>query len=375
MNSSEKIVRFFECLIPITICNIKCNYCYVIQRNYRNMKKANMLYNPEQIGEALNKNRLGGACYFSICGAGETLAQPEIVEIIKNILKQGHYINITTNGTLTSVFKKFKEIDKECLKRLHFSFSFHYLELKRLNLLDKFFENIELVRNIGCSFMTQINLYDDYLEYLDEIKDICMNKLGALPQVAATRKEKSGLVDIELYTDLNREEYERIGNTFDSNLFKYTMKNFNKKRNEFCFAGDRSGVLNLATGELRKCYGDPTFQNIFKDPTKKIKFEPVGNNCYSSFCLNSSHFMALGVIDNDDTETYCSLRDREEANWFNKTMREALSQKIKGNNIVLSEFNKNKVNKKEKAKRLYSNTKKVIKKIIKVDKRCQEPKN
>ena len=33
------IKRFFECLIPVTICNLECEYCYVIQREYRNMKK------------------------------------------------------------------------------------------------------------------------------------------------------------------------------------------------------------------------------------------------------------------------------------------------------------------------------------------------
>ena len=30
--------RFFECLIPVTVCNLKCDYCYVIQEHNRLMK-------------------------------------------------------------------------------------------------------------------------------------------------------------------------------------------------------------------------------------------------------------------------------------------------------------------------------------------------
>lgn len=371
---NNEIVRFFECLLPVTICNLKCSYCYVIQRNYRNMQKANMLYSPEHIGKSLSQKRLGGICYFSICGAGETLAQPEIVEITENILNEGHLVNITTNGTLTNVFKKFGNINKENLSRLHFSFSFHYLELKRLKLLDSFFENIKYIHNLGCSFVLQLNLCDEYLNYIDEIKEICKKNVGAMPQIAATRKEDKGLNDVEIHTNLSIEDYIEIGESFDSPLFKYTMKNFNVKRKEFCYAGDRSGVLNLATGELKKCYGDPFSQNIFKNPNKKIKFEPVGNNCYSSFCFNSSHFMSLGVIDNEK-ENYCLLRDRDEANWFNETTREYLSKKIVGNRIQYTECQKKYINLKEHCKKVILDFKKICKKILGVNKKCQEPKN
>ena len=375
----EEIVRFFECLIPITICNLRCEYCYVIQRNYRNMKKANLKYSAEQIGKALRKERLGGMCFFSICGAGETLAQPEIIDIVQNILEQGHVVNVTTNGTLTGVFKKIKNINSEYLKKLHFSFSLHYIELKRLNLLDTFFKNIKFVQSLGCSVMVQLNLCDQYLPYIEEIKNICKENIGAYPQIAATRDEKEGINKVKLYTNLDVKEYEDIGNSFNSELFKYTMKNFNVKRTEFCYAGDRSGILNLATGELKKCYSDPCSQNIFENINKKIKFEPIGNNCGTCFCTNSSHFMSLGVIDKDENISYCSLRDRPEANWFNETTRKLLSQKLIGNKIEYSEKRKKYINSKEKRKnnisKIKNRTKFVIKKIMGVKGRCQEPRN
>lgn len=286
------VKRFFECLIPVTVCNLKCSYCYVIQRDYRNMKLAELKYTPEHIGKCLTKERLRGECFFSICGAGETLAQPETLRIAKELLKNGHIVNITTNGTLKNRFQELENFTQEEKERLHFSFSLHYLELKRLNLVETFFENVLFVKKQGCSFIVQINLCDEYIPYLDEIKSICESRIGAWPQVAATRKESSNLTKIEFLTELSDEEYIAHGREFGSPLFDYTIENFNVKRNEFCYAGQRSGTLNLADGTLHKCYADPKPQRIFDDPCKPIVFEPIGMNCGCAFCLNSSHFMS-----------------------------------------------------------------------------------
>lgn len=362
-----KLKRFFECLIPVTVCNLKCSYCYVISRNYRNMKFAEMKYTPEHIGKCLSADRLGGICYFSICGAGETLAQPETIDIAREILKNGHLINITTNGTLTNKFHKFGEFPKEYLKRLHFSFSFHYLELKKMNLIDKFFENINYVKSLGCSFVLQLNLCDEYVPFIDEIKKISLEKVGAYPQIAVTRDEDGK--KMKIHTKKTEEEYIAIGKSFNSPLFDYTLKNFNIKRSDFCYAGERTGVLNLATGELKKCYGHSKSQMIFKNPEEKIDFSPIGCNCRTSFCMNSSHFMSLGVIDDvDDDISYSKLRDREEAYWFNENTRNLLSQKLSSNNKRYSDDEKKKINSKERkiylSEKAKSKIKGVIKKVI-----------
>lgn len=131
----QKIKRFFECLIPVTACNMKCSYCYVIQRDNRKNKMAELKYSPSQIGQALTKERLGGVCYFSICGAGETTLQPEIDEIVYNILAQGHFVNITTNGTITVQLKKVIEKAKPYISRLHFAFLIMFVWFVKLGLL------------------------------------------------------------------------------------------------------------------------------------------------------------------------------------------------------------------------------------------------
>ena len=336
----DKIKRFFECLIPVTACNLKCSYCYVIQRNNRKNTMANLKYSPERIGEALNKKRLGGICYFSICGAGETTLQIGLEDIVYNILKQGHYINITTNGTITQRLEDILKKAEKYANHLHFAFSLHYLELKRLNLLETFFDNVNMVKQKGASILIQLNLCDEYIPYLDEIEKICVEKTGAKPQIAATRKEERGLQKIELYTNHTKEEYIEIGQKFESPLFEFTMKNFNVKRKEFCYAGDWSAILDLSTGIMRRCYNSYIYQDIFKKPKEKIRFLAIGNCCGSPFCMNSSHFMSLGVIPSIETPTYEKLRNRSESAWYTETMRKFLNQKLIDNNREYNFFRK-----------------------------------
>lgn len=328
----NKIKRFVECLLPITACNLKCSYCYVIQRNNRKNKMADMKYTPEQISLATTKDRWGGCCYFSICGAGETTLQKNIDEIVYSILKNGHYVNITTNGTVTKQIEKILSTCKAYVSHLNFCFSFHYIELIEKNLVDVFFKNFKLIKESGASIMVQFNMCDDYLPYLDEIKEICIRETGAPPQIAATREEEKGLEKIKLLTKYSESEYYAFGKEFESPLFDYTMKNFNVKRKEFCYAGDWAMNLNLATGVMRRCYCSYIRQDIFKNPNKKIKFFAIGHACGSPFCMNSSHFMSLGVIPELQTPTYAELRNREEAKWYSDEMKAFLSSKLAESN-------------------------------------------
>lgn len=118
----EKIHKFIECLLPVTSCNLYCSYCYVIQENRRKMEIPTLDYPLETMIKAMTKERFGGICYFSICGAGETLIPEYTLDIVEGLLKNGHYVNITTNGTIS---KRFDEIvqrfTEEQRLRLHIS--------------------------------------------------------------------------------------------------------------------------------------------------------------------------------------------------------------------------------------------------------------
>lgn len=325
-----QIKRFLECLVPVTVCNLECPYCYIIQEDRRKMCLAEMPYSPEQIAYALRPERLGGTCYISICGAGETMAQKEVIGIVKELLKRGHYINITTNGTLSNRFDELIEQCGDLMGHVHVAFSMHYTELVRRGWVDVFFENINKVKAAGGSVLLQLNLCDDYVPHIAEIQRLSMEKVGAYPQIALTRDETKEPFGI--FTEGTEAEYLANGRKFDSPLFEFTTKNFNVKRKEFCYAGDWSGVLNLQTGVLSKCYAEPGGVNIFADPDAPIPFEAVGKGCQNRYCINSSHFMSLGVIPGVETPTYAALRDRPEAQWYTPEMREFLSGKLENGN-------------------------------------------
>lgn len=332
----EQIHKFIECLIPVTACNLKCSYCYVMQENRRSLQIPNLNYSLDTIQYALRKERFGGTCYFSICGAGETMLPQYMVELIRRILENGHYVNVTSNGTVTARYEEMcRTIPPKYLKRLHCAFSLHYIELERRHLTDTFFSNVKKMKDAGCSIVVQLNMCDEYMPLLDEIKARCMEELGALPQVAVTRKESGFPVKrIELYTAGSEEAYIQAGKGFESPLFDYTLKNFLKHRKEFCYAGDWSYQLNLQNGLLKRCYCSCVVQNIFKDPEKKLMHLAVGHACNSLYCNNSSHFMALGVIPELDGPSYAELRDRPQACWYSPEMRGVLGAKLSQTNAA-----------------------------------------
>ncbi|MFW5983270.1 MAG: radical SAM protein [bacterium] len=338
--------RFIECLIPISVCNMKCSYCYVGQQKRFSIKPTAFKFTPEHIGKALASDRLGGISYISMTGSGESMIPKEVPAIVYNILRQGHYINITTNGTISSRFQEIINFPTEYLQRLHFSFSLHYTELKRINKLSTFFNNIHLISKAGCSFLVQLNMSDEYLPIWNEIKEKVKRETGAFPQVALTRDESEMPKRYKIFTKTNIDKYIEISRQANSPLFEFTLKNFMIKRKEFCYAGDWSAKLNLGTGELSACYGFGKTQNIFTKINKPIEFEAIGCNCPFLYCVNSSHFLSLGVIPSLWTDSYGKLRNRSEAGWYNDGMVKFLDERLFDSN---TQYNK--------PKKIFINTK------------------
>lgn len=360
----DKIVKFVECLIPIASCNLKCSYCYVVQENRRNNLVDKMTVTPNIVGKAFAKERWGGTMLVNLCGYGETLAQGEIVDIIREILAQGHYVNITNNGTMSVKIDQLTELPKDYRERLCFAFSLHYVELKKKDLLDVFTENVKKVKSAGCSFLIQLNLCDEYIEIEKEIKDYCIQNFGALPQIALTRREGA---EYSLFTNRTEDEYINQGRTYKSPLWDFTCRNFNVIRKEFCYAGKWSYKIDIATGILRSCYFSSPFFNIYKDLNKKIPTLTVGNNCRNPYCVNSSHFMSLGVIPSIDCEYYGDLRNRKEGGWYIEKYLQFVNQKLSENNQEYAEVEKVLVNCKYRSFELYNRFVSLFKRIISKD--------
>lgn len=322
--------RLINCAIPISVCNLKCHYCYITQHGERENKLVNFKYSPEHIGKALSVERLGGECIFNMCGFGETLMVKELPDILYHLAKQGHFIEVVTNATLTSAIDKILDMPFEIRSHIEFKCSFHYLELVRLNLLDTYIRNVKKIKEKGCSFTIELVPTDELIPYIDEIKKVCIENFGALCHLTVGRDDKSS--DKHILTKLSFEEYRKIWGDFESDLFEFKLSTFEVQRKEFCYAGDWSLVVDLPSGETRKCYQTQKTFNIYEDINKPIDFEAVGNNCPEPHCFNAHAYLTLGNIPCLDTPTYEKMRNRrceDGSEWLNSACKEFLNGKFK----------------------------------------------
>ena len=335
----DKMKRFIECYVPISACNLRCKYCYVTQNNWWNSKKSDFSF-ANNIRQAFSQERLGGPCMVNMCATGETLLYEEMIGIMRDILENGHYIMLVSNGTLTKRFEACCEFPIELRKHLFFKLSFHYLELKRLNLLDTYFNNIRLLKKNGISFTVELTPDDSYIPYIDEIKDICNRELGALCHITVCRDElKPGY---PLMTSLPRDEYEKTWSQFDSDLFSYKWSIFEKKRKEFCYAGLWSMVVDLKSGNYQQCYKGKKLGNIY-DFSKPLKFCAIGHHCREGHCFNGHAFLGFGLIPGLDTTDFADMRNRKLADgiqWLSDEMEYFMRHKLSESNNVLSDKEK-----------------------------------
>lgn len=335
-----EIKKFIDIHVPIFTCNLRCGYCYVGQ-NPQDVKLPEFKYPVSTVKKALSKERLGGICHFNVCGMGETMIPKELIDYVRVILENGHTVMIVTNGTLTKRFEQFMELPVFLKARLGFKFSFHYLELDRLNMMDVFWNNVKLVRNNGCTISVELTANDSYEPYIEEIKQCCLKHVGALCHITVPRDEATG--GITLYSKHSIKEFYEIWKSFDSPMFELKMRHWEEPRKEFCYAGLWSGLLNLGTGEFNACYRQPgPIGNLFEHPDEKFEFCPAGK-CEIAHCFNGHSFLAWGVIPEIDEETYLDIRDRldsEGVYWVNSEMREQFSGKLFNYNAILTDDQK-----------------------------------
>ena len=319
--NSDKMKMFIECHVPIKACNFRCDYCFVTQNKWWDSEKPDFSLCLDKIERALSVDRLGGIAMINLCATGETLLYHEMVEIIHKLLKAGHYVMVVTNGTMTERLQELCEFLPEEKERLFLKISFHYLELKKKNWIEKYFNNVSMVKNAGISFTVELTPGDVYIPYISEIKEVCDKYLGVLCHVTVTRDETK--IGFPLMTKLSREEFVRTWSEFDSELFRFKESIFEVKRKEYCYAGKWGFVLELGTGEYAQCYKGKRLGNIYDDVDQPLKLLAVGHNCQEGHCFNGHAFLGFGLIPELKTSDYADQRNRkcpDGSQWLSKRM-------------------------------------------------------
>ena len=329
----DKIKRFLDCYIPTETCNLRCHYCYITQKRKFCSQIAAFSRPVETMVKALSRERLGGPCLLNLCAGGETLLSGEVLPLAKALIGEGHYVMLVTNGTVTRRFAEIAAWPEEARQHLFIKFSFHYLELLRLGWMDRFFENVALMKERGVSFTVEITPSDALMDHIEAVKHVCMERLGALCHVTIARDDRTAGIDV--LSELDFKTYKRVWGQFDSELFLFKTEIFKKKRNEFCYAGDWSGYLNLETGELRQCYCGKKLCNIYENIIQPINFEAIGRKCTLAYCYNGHAYLALGNIPELRTPIYAQLRDRacdDGSHWLTPQMAAFMGTKLAESN-------------------------------------------
>jgi len=331
----DKFKRYVDIYWPVTTCTLRCHYCYITHQRLFDNALPKFKYSPETFRKGLSQERLGGVCLLNFGGGGETLLPPEMPAYIKAALEEGHYVNVVTNATVDRAFDEISSFPHELLERLFFKFSYHYLELKNKNLLERFFRNIHKVVDAGASFTLEITPTDELMPFIDEMKETALQNVGAIPHATIARDEHDHSI-VPILSNLSPEDYYGVwSEAMKSELFDFKKTVFSQKRTEFCYAGDWSFHLHMATGQMRQCYCSLFSQNIFDDVTKPIKWKAIGHFCQEPHCYNAHGFLTFGTIPSFNAPTYDILRNRvrqDGTEWLNPKMKAYMAQKLGDNN-------------------------------------------
>ncbi|MCI8312148.1 MAG: hypothetical protein HFI12_08070 [Lachnospiraceae bacterium] len=332
----RRIHKFIELLVHgTTECNFHCEYCYVWRKKEFTQGRETSEYTPKEIRHALSMKKLGGPCHINACALGETLLSKNIVDLTYELLEEGHYLSIITNGTITPRINAILQFPDSLLERMFFKLSFHYAELKRANLLDIFWENVKKIRNSPCSYSIEITPCDSLIEEIDTVKEEFLQKAdGVMPHITFTRDtNKEGL---DLLSELSLEEYKNIWSTFHSDLFELKCVLYKKKIHEFCYAGNWSYRINVVNGNLQSCYQKELKGTIFDDEQKVLPLLTVGHTCSLDYCFNNHAFLTWGDAPEISCSNYLKVRDRVSADsthWVKEHYAAAMSQKLYDNNF------------------------------------------
>ena len=322
--------------IPMSICNFRCHYCYLSQRDekYQGVQPV-MAFSPEQVAAALSPERLGGPALINFCADGETLLTKDLDLYIKPLVEQGHYVEIVTNLTVNPMLDRILAWDRELLGRVEFKCSFHYLELKKHKLLDRFADNVCKIWDAGASANIEITPSDELIPYIDEVKAFSLERFHALPHLTIARDDRTSGTDY--LTKLPMDEYDRTWSTFGSGFWEFKKQLFGVRRREFCYAGAWSLYIDLSTGVCRQCYKGLVLGNAFAHPEKPFPSLPIGK-CRNAHCYNGHALLSAGLIPEMDTPGYGDLRDRvttDGGNWLQPGLKDFFNTKLADSNETL----------------------------------------
>ena len=344
----NRIKRIITVYVPGHLCNLRCSYCYVTEcLKYSMDGHAQFNYSVEHMIKAFEPARLGGIAYIVVIGEGETLFPPEVIPFVKGLLHQGHVVEVVTNNTLDDRIGQLLDIPQEDLKHLIVKCSLHWLELKRLNKVNSYFENIRRIVAAGASAYPFLVICEEYMPFLDEICDVCEKELGELPActpcvTAETPEQFLEKGGAGTNPPCTTEFVEQINKRLHSKLFEQSVRFLDiDVRKVFCYAGAWSYVVQMGTGRLCKCHNVLTDINFFENIDQPVECAPVGCECGIASCSLQYCFYGFGLIPEvSNVPTYTEMLC-EGSNLFNPEIKQLLNSRISDHEKIFTKEEEN----------------------------------
>lgn len=321
--------KYIGISIPENTCNLDCGYCYLNLIPYRrsvDIRRKNP-HSAQYIRWKLRREVLGGSCLIGLTGSGETFYADKFKEVCLELLKEGHYLHIVTNGLLTSRIVNLLKCAGEYARHIIFKLSFHYGELLKKNLLDAFVNTVKEIEKSAASYTIELMPCDELVPYIDDILDFSMKNFGAYPQLTIGRDENN---DSKLLSKMSLEEFQKKWSKFDSNMLDTRIKLYMIKGKN-CSAGEKSFFINLYTGRISRCVFSEQIGNLYTDGVENTCFYPVENDCPFKYCFNCHIYATIGILPIEGIPTYKEIRDREKTDgthWIKEDMRRYLDIKL-----------------------------------------------
>lgn len=323
-----KIQRYINGLVATNECNLDCNYCYLKLQNYGlEQKTCEHKYDIAYIKRAMSVERWG-ICYISLCGKGETLIDKWVVDLACALLEAGHYINIINNGTMTQNLKYMREsFSHEQAERTMLTFSFHYTEMKRKNILEEYLNNVKTMKENGFTVYIHLTLADEYIPYLNEIKELCIEKTGIVPQLGIVRDESDRTKE-EVLTKESMERYFKLAEPFHSPYFELSRRLYEDQCvTKYCYAGELGVLLDFSTGYMKQCLCNNVGYNVFEHIDRPVSFSRVGLGCEAPWCYNPA-LQIFGLIPGQDYPYFSDIFAGERKDCTSEIMIDALDTKL-----------------------------------------------
>lgn len=338
----RKMKKLINCVFPDTVCNLDCEYCYVGQTNQHVRVSSKNEHSLEEIREALSYDRLGGCCHMNMCASGETLLVENIIELAKMFILEGHVVSLVTNGTVTEKIREICSLPEEIRNYLFLKVSFHYLELKRKGKSDIFWDNVRCLKNAKVSFTVEMTVNDETVPFADDVKQECMDNIGAVCHVIESRKQDGH--NWPRLTGMAIEEHQKVWGQFQSSLFDFQQTIWGEKRTEFCYAGDWICSIDIKSGAVAQCFGGgQVLDNIYADTSREINFCAVGRKCPWGHCYAAYVLLTHGAIPEFTQLTYAEERNRKGTDgkdWLQPSISQTFSEKLESANNRYTEERK-----------------------------------